>query len=51
MYEHPNCGNFYHFINHTFPQAAGAQLAIDTENDFSWLVILNSFKKITLIWL
>ena len=20
MYEHPNCGNFYHFINHTSPK-------------------------------
>ena len=46
MYEHPNCGNFYHFINHTSPKAAGAQLAIDTENDFMLAgQILNSFKK------
>ena len=46
MYEHPDSGNFYHFINHTLPQAAGAQLAIDTENDFMLAgQILNSFKK------
>ena len=46
MYEYPECGNFYHFINHTLPQAAGAQLAIDTENDFMLAnQILNSFKQ------
>ena len=46
MYEYPDCGNFYHFINHTLPHAAGAQLAIDTENDFTFASkILNSFKK------
>ena len=46
MYERPECGNFYHFINHTLPQAAGAQLAIDTENDFMLAnQILNSFKQ------
>ena len=46
MYEYPECGNFYHFIIQTPPQAPGAQLAIDTENDFMLAnQILNSFKQ------
>ena len=44
IYENLDCGNFYHYTNKTYPAAAGAQLAIDTENDFNVAAkIINSF--------
>ncbi len=46
MYDHPDCGYFYDYTNTAFPQAAGAQLAIDTEYDFNLACeIINSFDK------
>ena len=44
IYENLDCGNFYHYSNKTYPAAAGAQLAIDTEEDFIIAKnIINSF--------
>ena len=46
IYENLDCGEFFHYINTIFPKAAGAQLAIDTQNDFNTAKsIINSFNE------
>ncbi len=44
FYENLKSGNFFHFKNTLYPSAGGAQLAIDTEDDFNIATkIIDSF--------